>query len=948
MYRMPWVEGLHMRGAVFAPIVGGHEANHGASQIRDEIHTVPLSQVYEQLSSRAKGLTQPEAAERLRSVGPNTIHRIKGKPLLLRFIADFTHLMALLLWVGGAIAFVAGMPQLGYAVWLVNIINGLFSFWQEFKAEKATEALQTLLPVYAHVLREGEEVQIRAAELVPGDVMLLAEGDHISADGRLVQEAELRVDQSTLSGESHPVSKSCEAVNEANLAHTELPNLVFAGTNVVAGTGKAVVFATGMQTEFGNIAHLTQSLGEELSPLQKEIIVITKMVTMVAVGVGVLFFLVALLMGAMNVAEGFIFALGMIVAFVPEGLLPTVTLALAMGVQRMAKRNALVKRLSAVETLGSTTVICTDKTGTLTQNEMTVRKIWVARRQILVTGVGFAPEGELQEENQPISVASDLRLARLLTAACLCNNTRLVPPNDANPRWTILGDPTEAALLVAGMKAGLDSAILAQAQPRLREAPFDSRRKRMSTLHQANDMRVVYVKGAPKELLALSHSIAVDKGEVPLTESLRAEVMAANDEYACNGLRVLAIACRAWCAHGASFSAEEGERDLIFLGLMAMMDPPRPEISAAVQRCHEAGIRTIMITGDYGLTAASIARRIGIVRSSVPRIVTGAELDTLSETNLQQILKDEVIFARVSPEHKLRVVTALQASGHIVAVTGDGVNDAPALKKADIGIAMGLTGTDVAKEAAAMILTDDNFATIVNAIEEGRTVYANIKKFTTYIFTSNAPEAVPFILFALSGGRIPLALTIMQILAVDLGTDLVPALALGAERPEPGLMARLPRRRDEHVITSQLLRRAYLWLGPAQGVLAMAAFYLHYWLNGFWGQWTDLSTSGALYLGATAMTLAAIVATQVGNLLAQRTERSSILKIGLFGNRLVWLGIVTELILIVLIVYAPPLQYIFGTAEFPLYSWLFLVAMMPALLLIDEARKWLLRRHTAD
>jgi magnesium-transporting ATPase (P-type) len=354
-----------------------------------------------------------------------------------------------------------------------------------------------------------------------------------------------------------------------------------------------------------------------------------------------------------------------------------------------------------------------------------------------------------------------------------------------------------------------------------------------------------------------------------------------------------------------------------------------------------------MITGDYGLTAASIAHRIGIVRSNVPRIVSGAELDTLSETDLQQILKDEVIFARVSPEHKLRVVTAIQGLGHIVAVTGDGVNDAPALKKADIGVAMGLTGTDVAKEAAAMILTDDNFATIVNAIEEGRAVYSNIKKFTTYIFTSNAPEAVPFIFFALSGGRIPLALTIMQILAVDLGTDLLPALALGAERAEPGLMARPPRPRDEHIVSPQLLRRAYLWLGPAQSLLAMAAFYLHYWLHGYWGQWTDLPTTGNIYFGATAMTLAAIVATQVGNLLAQRTERSSILKIGLFGNRLVWLGIVTELILIVLIVYAPPLQSIFGTADFPVYSWLFLVAMMPVLLLIDEARKWLLRRHTA-
>jgi magnesium-transporting ATPase (P-type) len=501
--------------------------------------------------------------------------------------------------------------------------------------------------------------------------------------------------------------------------------------------------------------------------------------------------------------------------------------------------------------------------------------------------------------------------------------------------------------LVAAVKAGIDLNALAQAQPRLREAPFDSRRKRMSTLHQTRAGQISYVKGAPKELLALSNTFLIDNHELPLTDELRAEIMAANDDFASDGLRVLAVACRPWQPDGRRYTADEGECDLQFLGLVAMIDPPRPEVSEAVQRCHAAGIRIIMITGDYGLTAASIARRIGIVRSSLPRIVTGVELDTFDEAELQQILTDEVIFARVSPEHKLRVVSALQATQQIVAVTGDGVNDAPALKKADIGIAMGITGTDVAKEAADIILTDDNFASIVNAVEEGRAVYANIKKFTTYIFTSNTPEAIPFILFALSGGRIPLALTIMQILAVDLGTDLVPALALGAERPEPGIMARPPRRRDEHVISTHLLRRAYLWLGPMQSLLAIAAFYLQYWLHGYWGQWIDLPNHGWIYHSATAMTLAAVVTTQVGNLLAQRTEQSSILKIGLFGNRLVWVGIITELILIVLIVYLPAFQFIFGTAAFAFSNWIFLLALMPALLLIDEVRKWL-QRHRAS
>jgi potassium/sodium efflux P-type ATPase len=795
------------------------------------------------------------------------------------------------------------------------------------------------------VLRDGEEVRISAAELVPGDVILLSEGDHISADGRIVQEADLRVDQSTLSGEALAVTKISEAVNGVNLAHTEMPNLVFAGTNVVAGTAKAVVIATGMNTEFGRIAHLTQSLGEELSPLQKEIIVITKVVTVVAIGAGILFFLIALMMGAMTLAEGFIFALGMIVAFVPEGLLPTVTLALAMGVQRMVKRNALVKRLSAVETLGSTTVICTDKTGTLTQNEMTVRSLWFGGHLISVSGVGYAPDGEFQMDGKRIVASNSPLLTLLLSASVLCNNTRLLPPNHDTSHWAILGDPTEGALLVVAAKAGLNLAQMANDQPRLREAPFDSRRKRMSTLHLDGKKQVVYVKGAPKELLALSQSIANDQGIVPLNEQTRKEVMATNDHLAASGLRVLAIATREWHEEEGAFGAESAEKDLTFLGLVAMMDPPRAEVSEAVERCHAAGIRIIMITGDYGLTAASIAKRIGIVVGSLPRIVTGVELDTLDDADLLSALSEEVIFARVSPEHKLRVVSALQSAGHIVAVTGDGVNDAPALKKADIGIAMGITGTDVAKEAAAMILTDDNFASIVNAIEEGRTVYANIKKFTTYIFTSNTPEAVPFVLFALSGGRIPLALTIMQILAVDLGTDLVPALALGAEKPEPGIMQRPPRQRNEHVISAGLLMRAYLILGPVQALLAMSAFYFHYWTNGYWGQWVNLPDSGWIYQAATAMTLAAVVTTQIGNLLAQRTAQSTIFSTRFFSNPLIAWGIATELVLIVLIVYAPPLQRVFGTAPFDPIYWLFLLAIMPALLLVDEARKWQLRQQ---
>lgn len=906
--------------------------------------TYPLDDLYTLLHTDPQGLKPDEAAQRLTSYGPNQLQQVQGQPLWRKFFLNFIHLMALLLWVGGAVAFVAQMPELGVAIWLVNLINGAFSFWQEYKAEQATAALMQLLPTYARVLRAGAEERIRSENLIPGDILLLAEGDHISADARLIRDAELQVDQSTLTGESRPVRKVTEGVVNHHLTPAEMPNLVFAGTSVAAGDGMAVVYATGMKTEFGKIAHLTQSLGDELSPLQREVEVVTRIVTVIAVVIGLLFFGVAILLAHMPLAEGFIFGLGMIVAFVPEGLLPTVTLALAMGVQRMVHRHALIKRLSAVETLGCTSVILSDKTGTLTQNEMTVRELWVGGRNLTVSGVGYAPSGVIQAPGVDSAVPVDDDLRQLLVAAGLCNNARVLPPNHETPHWSVLGDPTEAALLVMAPKGGVDLAAENRQTPRTRELPFDARRKRMTTIHQVGSARIAYVKGAPREVVALCRSWRQQGQEQPLDAAQRDLILQVNDEYARGGLRVLAVAMRQLPETELELTTDIVECELTLLGLVAMVDPPRPEVATAVAQCQRAGIRIIMITGDYGLTAESIARRIGIISGAQPRIITGSELETLDEAALQASLHDEVIFARVAPEHKLRVVRALQQMGQVVAVTGDGVNDAPALKQADIGVAMGITGTDVAKEAADMILTDDNFASIVGAVEEGRAVYANIKKFTCYIFTSNTPEAVPFIIHALTRGLVPLALTIMQILAIDLGTDLAPALALGAEPPEPGVMARPPRRLNEHVITWGLLARAYLWLGLFQSLAAMAGFYYMYWTHGYWGQWLNLPASGPLYQAATTMTLGAVVSTQIGNLFAQRTAESSLRQVGFFSNRLVWLGVISELVLLVLISYVPFLQAIFGTAALGWRDWLFLACWLPTLLIADEARKWLVRR----
>ena len=907
------------------------------------LHAIPLPEVYKRLETRPQGLTQTEVQERLNRFGRNSILKVKGKPLILKFLANFTHLMALLLWAGGVVGFIAQLPQLGFAIWTVNLINGAFSFWQEYKAEQATEALLRLLPPYARVLRDGAEQSVLAEELVPGDLMLLAEGDRISADGRLVEASELKVDQSTLTGESRPVGKTEEAAPRTGMTRAEVPDLVFAGTSVAAGVGKAVVFATAMNTEFGKIAHLTQNIADAPSPLQKELDRVTKVVTALAVGIGFLFFVLAVSVAGVNLAAGFIFAMGMIVAFVPEGLLPTVTLSLAMGVQRMAKRNALIKKLSAVETLGCTTVICTDKTGTLTENEMTVRALWVAGQKLTVTGAGYDAEGQILAEQQPISAPAEGELRQMLIAAGLCNDARLLPPTDGSNHWRELGDPTEAALRVVARKGGVNLEAESIRTPRLRELPFDSHRKRMSTLHQGLEgTSVAYVKGAPKEILALCTHIQINGQTGPLAEDIRAQIVAVNDEYACNGLRVLAVAQRTLPPDLGVPRPETVECDLTFLGLIAMMDPPRPEAAEAVQKCYHAGIRVIMITGDYGLTAESIARNIGIIRTYPTQIITGPELEKMSDAVLKEHLGGEVIFARVAPEQKLRVVTALKELGHVVAVTGDGVNDAPALKKADIGIAMGVTGTDVAKEAADMILTDDNFASIVNAIEEGRAVYANIRKFAMYVFNSNMAEAVPFIVMLFSRGGIPLPLTVMQVLAIDLGTDMVPAIGLGAEAPEAGIMNRPPRSRQEPLLNGPLLARALLWYGLIESVAAMSAYFF---LNGQQG-WpgVPLAQEGTLgYRMATTMTLAAIVATQVGAVFGCRTDRTSVFSIGLFSNRLVLGGIAFEIGILGLLIYVPFLQGVFNTAPLGWVEWAFVLAWIPIIFLLDELRKALLR-----
>jgi len=885
------------------------------------IHSLTSDRALASLKTTADGLGSAEAVRRLAEFGPNQVEEVGRENLLFRFAREFVHFFALILWLAAGLAFLAehyepgaGMARLGVAIVGVIVVNGIFSFWQEYKAERAVAALRQLLPQTVKARRDAGVVQLRATELVPGDVVLVEEGDLVPADCRVIDALGLRVNTATITGEPLPKARNAEASAEASPLFAK--NVLLAGTSVVSGQGRAVVYATGMHTEFGRIAHLTQTVGDAVSPLQREIARLSRLVAFLATGIGAVFFVVGQALG-LPFWQNLLFAIGIIVANVPEGLLPTVTLSLAMATQRMAKRNALVRHLPAVEALGSTTVICCDKTGTLTQNRMSVRQLWL--------GGGLFALADLAARRD---VARDNR--QLFVNAALCHNLNDV---ERHGRRESVGDPMEVALAAMGrgFAGELDGCV------RRDGIPFDTDRKRMSVLCETPDGRVLYCKGALETVLPACDFVQLDAGIVPLDAAARTRLLAAQDDMTATGLRVLAFA---HCAVADGVPADE--RGMLLTGLVGLEDPPRPEVSDAIARCAAAGIRVIMVTGDHPHTATAIAREIGLVQGADPVVIAGDELSRMAPAQLQLALDArEILFARVGPEQKMLVVAALQKKREVVAVTGDGVNDAPALKIADIGIAMGLSGTDVAKEAADLILLDDNFASIVAAIEEGRTVFENIRKFLTYILTSNIPELVPYLAFALF--RIPLPLTIIQILAVDLGTDILPALALGAEKPDPALMRRPPRPHREPLLSWGLIVRAYLFLGLLEALAAMAAFFYVLHAAG-WHYGDALAKSDPLYLQATTACLTAIVVTQVINVFLCRHPLKSSLSFGFFANPLIVIGIAVELSLLLLVVYTPAGNWLFGTAPIGIDVWLFTLPFAALMWALDEARKAWLRR----
>jgi sodium/potassium-transporting ATPase subunit alpha len=882
-----------------------------------KIHQVELDAAFASLRSGPDGISSREHMRRLAEYGKNAVQVVRGPNLLATFAAEFVHFFAIILWIAAGLAFVAewrqpgeGMALLGVAIIGVILINGLFSFWQAYRSEKTLMALRKLLPHNVRVLRDALVAQAPADELVPGDVILLEAGDNVPADCRVVEGYGLRVNNATVTGESEPQAREAGASAEAEIIHAR--NVLLAGTSVASGQARALVFATGARTTFGQIAFLTQSTRDELSPMQREIGHVSQVLGVFSLCVGLIFFLVGQAIG-LSFWGNFIFAIGIIVANVPEGLLPTVTLALSMGSQRMARRQALVRHLPAVEALGCATVICTDKTGTLTLNRMKAKSLYLDTAELSATDLtGVLPDH-----------------ARFFEVAALCHDLK----SSAADSW--LGDPMEIALI----EMAADALPSLPNYARINEVPFDSERKRLITVHGLSATTFLLCeKGAPEVVLPRCVSIQRAQGIEVLEESRRWEIEAAATHMAEAGLRVLALA---WRETSSPADPSAQENALVLAGLVGLEDPPRPEVAGAVRSCREAGIRVIMVTGDHPKTAFAIAREIGLVQGEDPKVVTGDELRHLSETQLQLALDHrEIVFARVAAEQKMRIVAALKQKKEIVAVTGDGVNDAPALRKADVGIAMGRDGTDVAREAADVVLLDDNFASIVAAIQEGRAIFANIRKFLTYILTSNIPELVPYLAFVLF--RIPLPLTIIQILAVDLGTDMLPALALGSEKPEADVMKIPPRPRAERLLNLPLLVRAYFFLGPLQALAAMYAFFYTLHLGGWQGG--DISEHAPLYLQATTACLTAIIVMQVANVFICRSSRASVFSRSFFSNPLIFAGIALEIGLILAIDYTSLGNSLFGTRPLPLSVWLYTIPFALGSLAIEEARKLVCRR----
>jgi Ca2+-transporting ATPase len=878
-------------------------------------HELTAGAVISCLKSEPLGLSRVEASGRLLKYGPNELQAAATTSPWTILLEQFKNILIIILLVAVGLSAFLGHGVEAIAIGVIVLFAVLLGFIQEFRAERAIQALRQMAAPLATVLRDGQEASVPARELVPGDVILLSAGNKVPADGRVLEAINLQIEEAVLTGESVAVEKHNAPIDDHEAAIGDRTNLVYAGTAVTYGRGRAVVTATGMETEFGKIASMLHGVETGKTPLQVNLNNVGRSLAKAGLLVVALIVVLGLWRGQPFI-EMLIFGIALAVAVVPEALPAVVTISLAIGVQRMVRRNALMRRLPAVETLGSTSVICSDKTGTLTKDEMTARRVAVAAAVLDVSGAGYEPDGEFTSDGAPVDPSHPL--IRLLKAATLVSDAHLVRAA-SDGHWQVNGDPTEGAIVVAAAKAGLRKEDLDSQHPRIHEIPFTSETKRMTTIHDGPDGTLACSKGAPEVILASCTRQATVDGDVPLDDVSREQLLGLARQFAADALRVLAVADK------PRARATDAEHDMTFLGLIGMIDPPRPEAEDAIATCNSAGIKVVMITGDHPITAEAVARELGVLKNG--RVISGAGLDAMSDIELERAVSEIDVYARVSPAHKLRVVSAFQKYGQIVAMTGDGVNDAPALKKADIGIAMGITGTDVSREAAAMTLIDDNFASIVAAVEEGRVIFGNIKKYLMYLLSSNIGEIGLMVGASVAG--LPLPLTAVQILYINLATDGLPALALAVDPPEPGLMQRRPR-------------------SPRTGIFTRPVVTLMV-VGGLWSAIVNLGLftwelqSGRSVQHAMTMTFVSLVLIQFFKAYNYRSDRVSVLHQP-FRNRWLNLAIFWEVLLLVVIVYLPALQEPFATHGLSLVDWCIVVVAALTICPVLEIAKWMERR----
>lgn len=896
-------------------------------------HDLEIEETFQKLETSKRGLTTVEASRRLQSYGANELDEEKKSVKLALLLGQLKSPLVGVLLAAALISFFVGKYIDMAVIIVVLALNTGIGFFQEYKAENALQALKTMTAPEAEVIRDCTEtgrcleLRVKTREIVPGDIIDLDAGDKVPADARIFEAINLEIDESMLTGESTPVKKTVAPLNK-DLPVADRTNMAFSGAIVTRGRGKAVVVSTGMKTEIGKIAKLIKETRKATTPIQKQTLDLSRKLGLFALLASGLILIISLLRG-FAFFEAFLFVLAAAVSAIPEGLPVVITITLAIGVHRMAKRNAIIRKLQAVDTLGSATAICTDKTGTLTTNQMTTQKIFVNNKMVKVTGVGYAPEGHFEADDSQIDATNDESLDRLLQIATLCNDARLRQHKleDAT-LWEIHGDPTEGALIVAAAKAGLQKDELEEKSPRIDEIPFDSKERYMATFHKTSAEKLdVYIKGAPETILEMCSEILEDGKTKRLTQQKKEEILKASTQMASEALRVLALAygsIETKELENVKIDIQRGRTKLVFVGLAGMIDPPRSEAKSAIQLCKKAGIKVIMATGDHKLTAEAIAKEIGLIETNLIGL-TGADLDGLSDDALDAVINETSVFARVSPTHKYRIVESLRRKGHVVAMTGDGVNDAPALKVADIGVAMGITGTAVTKEAADMVLTDDNFASILNAVEEGRVVFENIRKVVKYLISTNTGEIITILAALILLPGLPLIFSPVQILWVNLVTDGLIDKFLAMEPKEKGIMDQPPRKSKEKIINREMMLNI-IYVGALMAIGTLWIFTNGY-NNG------DLQRAQTLAFTTIAMF-------QVFNALNCRSRTTSVFKIGLTTNKYLLGGIVASVSLLILATVLPPLQTALGTTSLSVWDWLTIVLVSSSVFIADEIRKF--------